>query len=776
MKKRVSDAVIGAIGGDIIGSAYEFIGARHEEIVFFLGDCRFTDDTVLTIAVADWMLHPDKPLEQYLQAYARKYYDAGYGPMFCKWVQSAHPNPYNSCGNGSAMRVSAVGALAQSPEDARTMAQLSAMPTHNHEEGIKGAQAIAEAIFLARDKVTKNLIKNFLKQDFKYDFSRSYQDLYDAEYKFNVLCQTTVPEALICFFESDSYDDCIRKAMLTNKDTDTAAAVAGAVAGAYYGITDEFRERVLSYLPDEFKRVIEELDKQGVDHSRKTVVYLHGFGSSGQSGTVSHLRKLLPDYNVLAPDIPVNPEEALIFLRNYCKRFKPDLIIGTSMGAMYAMQMYDYRRICVNPALRMSELTDILKPGTFDYFQPTADGRTQFTITDDTIQQFRDMEAHLYDGLSDENRRQCWGFFGDEDTTVNCKSEFLRHFFPNVQEFHGGHRMTNKTLEKSILPFAKMLLDEEQTDEWGVTYSSYGRILKDVDKQRFTCEEYTIPEGVEVMEGDFWWASDKLKKIHLPSTLRKMEANAFIGCPIEEIELPEGMTETGACMCEACRELKKVVLPSTIQWVKNAAFNGCRKLQEINLPDGIEWIENLAFGGCESLKRVTLPAKLTYLSQELFQCSGIEDILIHANIEEIGDRAFWGCDHLKRLVIPETVKSIGDGIVTAHEGFEGVECHAKGYHVENDALINDERHEMMCCWTQQKHYVVPDCVRRIADFGANDFVETITVKQPVELTGFDVFASDANLQHVDFQGGVIGIYKDTFINCPKINESEYGNT
>ena len=768
MKKRVSDAVIGAIGGDIIGSAYEFIGARHESIKFFKDNCRFTDDTVLTIAVADWMLHLDKPLEQYLQAYARKYYDAGYGPMFCKWVQSAHPNPYNSCGNGSAMRVSAVGALAQSSEDARTMAQLSAMPTYNHEEGIKGAQAIAEAIFLARDKVTKNLIKNFLKQDFKYDFSRSYQDLYETEYKFNVLCQTTVPEALICFFESDSYDDCIRKAMLTNKDTDTAAAVAGAVAGAYYGITDEFRERVLSYLPDEFKRVIEELDRRGVDHNRKTVVYLHGFGSSGQSGTVSHLRKLLPDCNVLAPDIPVNPEEALIFLRNYCKLFKPDLIIGTSMGAMYAMQMYDYRRICVNPALRMSELTDILKPGTFEYFQPTARGKTHFTITEDTIRQFRDMEAHLYDGLSDESRRWCWGFFGDEDTTVNCKPEFLRQFFPNVQEFHGGHRMTNKTLEKVILPFAKMLLDEEQTDEWGVTYSSYGRILKDVDGKLFTCEEYTIPEGVEVMDGDFCRTDSKLKKIHLPSTLRKMEANAFIGCPIEEIELPEGMKAVGEFMCESCRMLKKVVLPSTINEIEHGAFNCCTQLQEINLPDSIEFIDGGAFRYCKSLKHVALPPKLSGISSEAFYCSGIEEIELHSNITEIHYWAFWGCKNLKRLVIPESVTFIDYGIVTAHEGFEGVKCHAKGYHVENDALINDERHELLCCWTQQKHYVVPDCVRRIADFGGNEFVETITVKQPVELTTSDTFAADTNLQHVDFQGGVIGLNKNTFYNCPRI--------
>ena len=190
-----------------------------------------------------------------------------------------------------------------------------------------------------------------------------------------------------------------------------------------------------------------------------TIVYLHGFGSSGQSGTVKHLRKILPQENVLAPDIPVSPNEALPFLKEYCANHHPDLIIGTSMGAMYAMQMCDYKRLCVNPALRMSELTDILKPGTFKYFQPTLSGETHFTITEETIQQFRKMEAHLFDDVNDENRCWCWGFFGDGDTIVNCREEFEQHFAPNVQTFYGGHRMNNRTLDQVILPFVENLLE-----------------------------------------------------------------------------------------------------------------------------------------------------------------------------------------------------------------------------------------------------------------------------------------------------------------------------
>lgn len=257
MDKKKNDAIIGAIGGDIIGSVYEFRGARYEEIKFFKNECRFTDDTVLTIAVADWLSTPGSQVQEFLIRYARNHYDAGYGSQFRRWCMMSDPHPYNSCGNGSAMRVSAVGCVAHTIEEAMQLAEESAQSTHNHPEGIKGAQAVAVAIFLARQGNTKEDIKATLQRFFDYDLNRSYKDLYDAGYSFNVLCQNTVPESMICFFDSDNYEDCIKKAMLTNKDTDTAAAVAGAVAGAYYGIPDEFRQRVLSYLPNDFREVIE---------------------------------------------------------------------------------------------------------------------------------------------------------------------------------------------------------------------------------------------------------------------------------------------------------------------------------------------------------------------------------------------------------------------------------------------------------------------------------------------------------------------------------------
>lgn len=186
--------------------------------------------------------------------------------------------------------------------------------------------------------------------------------------------------------------------------------------------------------------------------TKQKIMYFHGYGSSGTSNTVSYVRKLLPECEVIAPDIPIDPKEALPYLRQFCALHKPNLIIGTSMGAMYAMQMLDYQRICINPALRMSELTDVLKVGTFDYFQPTASGETSFTITDEIIQHFREMEQHLYDGLTDESRQLCWGFFGDEDTTVNCKEEFQHQYGRHIIEFHGGHRMNNTILREVIVP------------------------------------------------------------------------------------------------------------------------------------------------------------------------------------------------------------------------------------------------------------------------------------------------------------------------------------
>lgn len=191
----------------------------------------------------------------------------------------------------------------------------------------------------------------------------------------------------------------------------------------------------------------------------KTIVYLHGYASSSQSGTAKYLAKKMKECNVIAPDIPIDPVEALPFIKNYCAQNHADLIIGTSMGGMYAMQLTDYPRICVNPALHMSRLSDVLMAGTFERFQPTADGRTLFTITEEVIQHFLEMEQHMFDGINSENQSLCWGFFADGDTLVNCKEEFAQHF-TQVADFHGEHRMNNAVIRDVIIPAAKRILLE----------------------------------------------------------------------------------------------------------------------------------------------------------------------------------------------------------------------------------------------------------------------------------------------------------------------------
>ena len=192
---------------------------------------------------------------------------------------------------------------------------------------------------------------------------------------------------------------------------------------------------------------------------KKTIVYFHGYGSSSQSNSAKYLAEMMPEYNVIAPDIPVDPAEALPFLKDYCRSHHADLVIGTSMGGMYAMQMSQCLRICVNPALHLSQVKDVLQVGTFERFQPTADGQTHFTITEEIIDHFKEMEQNLFVHETNEGRYNCWGFFADGDTLVNCKDEFAQHF-TNVFDFHGEHRMNDNVLRDVIIPAAKRILKE----------------------------------------------------------------------------------------------------------------------------------------------------------------------------------------------------------------------------------------------------------------------------------------------------------------------------
>ncbi len=181
------------------------------------------------------------------------------------------------------------------------------------------------------------------------------------------------------------------------------------------------------------------------------LIYFHGFGSSGEGGTVKTLRELLPDWIVLAPDIPVDPKDALPFLEDLCLTERPNIVVGTSMGGMYAQQMRGFRRICVNPAFYMSKQSKALKEGTFEFFNPRKDGAKTFTITHETIEHFSEMEAHQFDGITEKEQEIVYGLFGDEDTTVNCEDVFLQHY-KNVIHFHGEHRLNREVIVGTLVP------------------------------------------------------------------------------------------------------------------------------------------------------------------------------------------------------------------------------------------------------------------------------------------------------------------------------------
>lgn len=253
----------GAILGDIIGSPYEFdMGSKTKDFPLFSKRSAFTDDSVMTLAVAEAFLGtPDddeiirKRLVKSMQKYGARYPHAGYGLRFSEWLDSEAPMPYNSWGNGSAMRVSAVAWLYNDLETVRHMARLSAEVTHNHPEGIKGAEATASAIFLARTGYTKDRIRQYIENEFGYALNRTCDEIRPT-YHHVESCMETVPEAITAFLEGDSFEDVIRTAVSLGGDCDTLTCIAGSVAEAFYGVSNDLKEECMSRLPQDLLEVL----------------------------------------------------------------------------------------------------------------------------------------------------------------------------------------------------------------------------------------------------------------------------------------------------------------------------------------------------------------------------------------------------------------------------------------------------------------------------------------------------------------------------------------
>lgn len=258
--------MLGAIIGDTVGSVYEFDNIKTTDFPFFGKGCNYTDDTIMTVAIADWLVNDrftnGDQLVTTIEKYAEKYPcpKGGYGGGFRKWLRTPHDEkkPYNSFGNGSAMRVSACGWIGNDLHEVLNLAERSAEVTHNHPEGIKGAQATAMAIYLARTGESKEEIKDQVSRMFGYDLNRTCDEIRPT-YSFNETCQETVPQAIIAFLESTDFESAIRLAVSLGGDSDTLACITGSIAEAFYGIPDWMCEKMRSMLPKDFLHIIDEV-------------------------------------------------------------------------------------------------------------------------------------------------------------------------------------------------------------------------------------------------------------------------------------------------------------------------------------------------------------------------------------------------------------------------------------------------------------------------------------------------------------------------------------
>ncbi len=261
--------MLGAIAGDIIGSVHEFSATKTTQFDLFPDNAFYTDDTVLLVATADILLHGGDYAKAYRE-WALRYPHAGYGGMFARWIHSGTDAPaYNSFGNGSAMRVPPVGFYFNEIEDVLAEAKRSAEVTHDHPEGIKGAQATAAAIFLARTGKSKDQIRKFITRHFEYDMDRTVDQIRKV-YKFDETCQGTVPEAIIAFLESDDWEDAVRKSVSLGGDADTLACITGAIAEAFYGSVPEgISMMAKAYLPKKMSVIVDEFYSKIQKHTFK---------------------------------------------------------------------------------------------------------------------------------------------------------------------------------------------------------------------------------------------------------------------------------------------------------------------------------------------------------------------------------------------------------------------------------------------------------------------------------------------------------------------------
>lgn len=258
--------MIGAIIGDIVGSRFEWKNNRSKEFELFHDRCEATDDSIMSLAIAKAILDCNgdytnlgKNAIHCMQEIGRPYPYCGFGGMFYSWIYSDDPKPYNSFGNGAAMRVSACGFAAKSMKEAIALSKAVTEVTHNHPEGLKGAEATVVAIYMARTGKTIQQIRKHINKHY-YPMNFTLDEIRDT-YEFNETCQRTVPQAIMAFLESTSFEDAIRNAISIGGDSDTIAAITGGIAEAYYGVPSEIRSRAMEYLDERLTKILSDFEK-----------------------------------------------------------------------------------------------------------------------------------------------------------------------------------------------------------------------------------------------------------------------------------------------------------------------------------------------------------------------------------------------------------------------------------------------------------------------------------------------------------------------------------
>lgn len=305
--------MIGAIIGDIVGSVYEWDNIKTKDFVLFRDDSFFTDDTIMTLAVGKAIYDSNKDTEKLknlivpiLQEIGQPYPKSGYGGNFYDWMYSNNPQPYNSFGNGAAMRVSACGLVADSLDEAKELSRIVTEISHNHPEGIKGAEATTVAIYMARQDASKDEIRKHIEENY-YDLNFTLDEIRDT-YEFNETCQRTVPQSIMAFLESTDFEDAIRNAISIGGDSDTLAAITGSIAEAYYGVPQKLKDKAMSYLDDRLLYLFEEFNDKFKSYRLDTEL-LEGAINDILPGLAMYIR----DVN-LAPKLTAIYEPGMIIM------------------------------------------------------------------------------------------------------------------------------------------------------------------------------------------------------------------------------------------------------------------------------------------------------------------------------------------------------------------------------------------------------------------------------------------------------------------------------